>query len=70
MYIPPPYNHQVLRTVLKYQLCHQAVPIYIMGDFNCFLDPAIDKHPPVNAMQGPYRTPLDKFTEEVGWTDP
>lgn len=21
--------------------------MYIMGDFNCYLDPLVDKHPPV-----------------------
>lgn len=70
VYIPPPYHHQVLKIVLEYQLCHHDIPIYIMGDFNCVLDPALDKHHPVGTLHDPYHTPLSKLMEEVGWTDP
>lgn len=61
VYIPP-------NVVLEYQLGHQDVPLYIMGDFNCYLDPAQDKHPPVVTICGSYRT-LKRFIDEVGWTD-
>lgn len=45
VYIPPPYNHQVLRVVLEYQLSHPDVPLYVLVDFNCYLEPALDKFP-------------------------
>lgn len=45
-------------------------PLYILGDFNCFLDHSLDKHPPVVQGRGTYHTALKKLVEEVGWTDP
>lgn len=53
LYVPPPYNHQVLKVVLEYQLCQQDNPLYNMEDFNCYLDPALDNNPPVSSVCGP-----------------
>lgn len=48
-YVPPPFGLEVLRTVLSYQLGSPAVPLIVLGDLNCYMDPALDTHsPPAN----------------------
>lgn len=44
VYIPPPYKNQTLGALLEYQLKYPDKPLYVMGDFNCSLDPGMDKH--------------------------
>lgn len=56
--------------VLEFQLGHPNVPLYILGDFNCYLDPSLDKHPPRTGGRALHRTALKKIVEEVGGIDP
>lgn len=46
IYIPPPYN-SVLRILLTYQLGNPDDTLILVGDLNCFLDPVLDRHPPI-----------------------
>lgn len=46
LYIQPPYNSEALRTLLAFQLSHPDLPLIIVGDLNCYMDPILDKHPP------------------------
>lgn len=46
VYIPPPFNSAVLRVILTYQLCNPEIPLFIVRDLNCYLDPSLDKHTP------------------------
>lgn len=58
VYIPPPFNFAVLRIMLTYQLGNPGIPLYLVGDLNCYLDPSIDKNPPVRPRKWhpPYST--------------
>lgn len=67
MYIPPPCNSQPLR--LLFQLRYPEVPLFVMGDFTCYIDPDLNKHPPVTTGIGT-RTALKKLMDEVCWLDP
>lgn len=70
VYIPPPYDNQTLRALLEFQIKHHEVPLFVLGDFNCYTDPVLDKHPPVINSRGTKRTALKKLIDEVGWKDP
>lgn len=59
----------MLRAVLEFQLGQPDVPLYILRDFNCYLDPQLDKHPPMVPGRGVCRTALRKLVEDVGWID-
>lgn len=60
VYIPPPFNNQTLRALLEYQMKYSKIPLDVLGDFNCYTDSALDKHPPVTAGQGTNRFALKK----------
>lgn len=45
LYIQPPFNSEVLRTLLAYWLSSPDIHVIMVGDFNCFMDPALDKYP-------------------------
>lgn len=70
VYIPPPFNPIVLRTLLTFQLANPRTPLIIVGDLNGIIYPTLDRYPP--PIGGPTRTKpaLEKFMEEEGWTDP
>lgn len=70
VYVPPPYNNQVVRALLAYQVKHPEVPLYAFGDFNNYTDPFLDKHPPVARGRAGGGTALSRFMGEVGWKDP
>lgn len=46
VYIPPPFSREVLQLLLSYLDDKPDIPTLIMGDFNCYLDPHLDRHPP------------------------
>lgn len=48
VYIPPPFSREVLQILLAYLLDKPDVPLLLMGDFNCYLHPHLDKHPSIN----------------------
>lgn len=68
VYIPPPYSHQVLRAMLEFQLGHRNA-MYVVGYFNCYMDPHLDKHPSVASGRSVCRTALRKLVKEVGWLE-
>lgn len=70
VYVPPPYNNLVLRSLVTFQMKYPETPLYVFGDFNNYTDAVLDKHPPVMGGGGVHRTALGKFIEEVGWRDP
>lgn len=70
IYVPPPFTTEVLRLILTYQLGHPDVPLIILGNLNCYMDPVLNKYPPPMASRTRARMALQKFTEEFGWLDP
>lgn len=63
--IPPPFSRDVLQLLLSYLASKPDIPVLIMGDFNCYLDPRLDRHPP----RGGRGTALSRLLSEVGWAD-
>lgn len=45
VYIPPPFVATVLRLLISYLDGRPVVPLLIKGDFDCCLNPALDRHP-------------------------
>lgn len=70
VYVPPLFTATVLRILLSYQLSNSNIPLILVGDVNGVLDPVLDKHPSLTMGLQHTRSPLLKFTEEVGWIDP
>lgn len=59
----------VLRLLLTYLEGKPDLPLLLVGDFNCWLYPHVDKHPP-SQIPIPLRgTPLLRLLTEVGWID-
>ena len=69
VYVPPPFSREVLQLLLLYLANKPDTPVLIMGDFNCYLDPKLDRHPPVSPPRGGRGTALSRLLLEVGWTD-
>lgn len=69
MYIPPPFSKEILQHFLLYLVDKPEVPTIILGDFNGYLDPRLDRHPPVQPPSGGRGTILSRLMAEVGWTD-
>lgn len=69
IYIPPPFSREVLQLLLMYLAGKPDVPLLIMGDLNCYLDPKLDRHPPVHSPGGGRGTALSRLVTELGWTD-
>ena len=55
--------------LLSYLANKPDIPVLIMGDFNCYLDPKLDRHPPVSPPRGGQGTAPSRLLLEVGWTD-
>lgn len=70
LFVPPPFNSEALRTLLAFQLDNPDLPLIVVDDLNCYMDPVLDKHPPPVTGRKIAQTTLWKFTEEVGWIDP
>lgn len=69
VYVPPPFDARVLRPLLEFLTDKPNLPMLIVGDFNTWLDPGLDKHPPPG-IQAPHRvTPLARLLQELGWLD-
>lgn len=69
VYIPPPFSREILQLLLSYLVDKPEVAIMILGDFNGYLDPRLDRHPPVQPPLGGRGTILSRLLMEVGWTD-
>lgn len=68
VYIPPPFSREILQLLLSYLVDKPEVPILIIGDFNGYLDPRLDRQPPVQPPSGKRGTVLNRLLAEVGWT--
>ena len=66
---PPPFAATVLRALIAYLDGKPEVSLLVIGDFNCCLDPAVDRHPAVGASALSRGTPLARLLQEVGWVD-
>lgn len=44
IYIPPPYSVTTLNEMMPFLLAHPTLPLLLMGDFNMYLDPSLDKY--------------------------
>lgn len=43
IYNPSPFNSDILRDLLMYQLGYPDMSLFVLGDFNCYLDPELAK---------------------------
>lgn len=66
---PPPYSREVLQLLLSYLENKPDTPVLIMGDFDCYLDPRLDRHPPMSLPKGGWGTALSRLLAEVRWMD-
>lgn len=66
VFIPPPFSGAVIRELLSYLADKPDVLVFLLGDFNCYLDPMLDRHPPVLRPGGGGHTALGKLISEVG----
>lgn len=60
VYIPPAFTAVVLQLLIFYMDGMSDVPLLVIGDFNCCLDPMLDRHvaPGTSALsRGPGVTP-------------
>lgn len=69
VYIPPLFSREILRHLLSFLVDKPEVPTIILGDFNGYLDPRLDRHPPVQPPSGGRGTILSRLLVKVGWTD-
>lgn len=69
IYIPPPFNLDVLLKLYEFLLDKKEVPIVAMGDFNEVLDKGLDRFPLRKSSEDSVRSRLSFFLEEVGLMD-
>lgn len=58
----------MLQLLLSYLASKPKVPVLIMGNFNCYLDPRKNRHPPISPLKGSRGTALSRLLFELGWT--
>lgn len=68
VYIPP-FSREVLQLLQSYLANKPDTPVIVMGDFNCYLDPKLDRHPPISSPRGGRGTALSRLMAEMGWID-
>lgn len=71
VYIPPPFSPEILKTLASFMVCFSSVPLLVVGDFNTFLDPLLDKlsaSPLVHSASG-RPTPFACLRVKLGLTD-
>lgn len=44
VYIPPPYNGEVIRQIGEFLIDNPGMPLLIVGDFNSVCDPSRDRY--------------------------
>lgn len=69
VYIPPPFNTEILSELTSFTADNPGVPVIVTGDFNMAMDNCLDRFPARVASGGLSRGPLLQFCEEVGWVD-
>lgn len=69
VYTPPPFSREVLQTLLVHLLDKPDQPLLLIGDFNGYLHPRLDKFPSSTVGNVDRGTILYKFMQEVGWID-
>lgn len=69
IYIPPPFNLDVLLKLHKFLLDKKECPIVVVGDFNEVLDRKLDRFPIRQLSEESGKTRLSLFLEEVGLVD-
>lgn len=68
VYILPPFTTAVFRFLIAYLDGRPNVPLLVVGDFNCCLNTALDRHPgPSSSVLS--RGSLARLLQEVGWVD-
>lgn len=69
IYIPPPFNLDILLKLHKFLLDKKECPIVVVGDFNEVLDRKLDRFPIRQFSEEPGKSRLRLFMEEVGLVD-
>lgn len=52
VYIPPPFDTDVLLDLVEFVLVRPGLPVMVIGDFNMVLDPILDRLPQGNQRRG------------------
>lgn len=69
IYIPPPFNIDVLRCLFQFLVSHPQIPVLAVGDFNNVLDTSLDLYKQF-CPQGPrVPTPFARHISEIGLID-
>lgn len=66
VYIPPPFNTSVLRSLVEFVLDRPGVPVIVLGDFNMVMDQKIDRFPQGAQRGGTTDDRLSRFLGETG----
>lgn len=69
IHIPPPFTVTVLQPLISYSDAKPEVPLLIVGDFNCCLNPTLDRHPAPQTSAALKDTPLARLIHEMGWVN-